>query len=327
MMKRFKIRSAAIALLFMGQSALAQGQAATFEDPGLLSLAVEVPASRLLLGRPETAGQPVIWRSYVERDELRLNLRFTNESEGLLWLTQAKLRQAVTVRVYRNGPMPVAVRWSDETSFYDERLPVVVAAEQVSLAPQTFVLWTVALKRQDGQTFGPGDYRIAVDLRDFRAVVRDRDGVVWNGRVPENGTREFVVRVELPTSKQEQALRYILDADEKAGHDQYAAALEDYSRAADVNPEDLSGLYGMAHMYRLLSRYREAIVLYEKIRNSTPGANERLPFFLALAYVGASENARAIDVLRTDGVPESEIPIRMQELRARVDFDRSNTGR
>ena len=221
--------------------------------------------------------------------ELVIKLRFTNESQFPLWISQSKVREAVTVAVFGNAPVP----------------------------PGAFVAWTVTLKRHDNATFTAGDYRLAVRLENTRAALRTTDGAVWRGRVGEDGTREFVVRVELPASVHEQAVAHQLQAAAKVARTDFLGALDDYSRAAEADPADLSSILGMAQMYRILGRYREALPLFAKLLEQRPH-DSRMAFWLALAHAGVGEERKAIEVLRTAGIAENDIPERMQEIRSYI---------
>ena len=156
--------------------------------------------------------------------------------------------------------------------------------------------------------------------------VRDASGEAWKGRVPPDAKREYIARVQLPTTTPEASQRYILEAEDRAARDEFASALSAYSRATDVNPADLSGIVGMAHMYASLRRYRDAIQLYEKALAS--GVRKQvIALFLARAYIGARDEANAIVALRSAGFTEPEIPTQMQELRERVTADGSRFDR
>jgi tetratricopeptide (TPR) repeat protein len=104
-------------------------------------------------------------------------------------------------------------------------------------------------------------------------------------------------------------------------------ALDAYARAAEVNPHDLSGMLGMAHMYRRLNRPSEAIALYEKAFNASNRTNDILARFLSLGYVAGGRDEKAVDVLLGMGLPETEVVTRMQELRERVKIERSQPER
>ena len=66
----------------------------------------------------------------------------------------------------------------------------------------------------------------------------------------------------------------------------------------------------------ILAMY-SAIPLYAKVLEQQPG-NQRLAFFLAVAHAGVGDEAKAIEVLRTAGTAENDLPGRIQELRSHV---------
>jgi tetratricopeptide (TPR) repeat protein len=161
-----------------------------------------------------------------------------------------------------------------------------------------------------------------MDVRNARSALRDVGGQIWNGRAPHDGPFRAVVRVAPPTTTAESGLRYILEAEDKASRNEFTVALQAYARAAEANPQDLSGMLGMAHMYRRLNRLNDAIPLYERAFNASNRMDSILGRFLALAYVASGQENRAIDALRNTGLTEAEVQARVQELRERARAER-----
>jgi hypothetical protein len=319
----------ALVLCAIPASAQRTSPAGSEEPAAVFNMRVEMPVS---VSVPETKIEPVppttVWRSLVELEELRLNFHCTNESDTDMWVNRAELRKAIQFRLAREGtPIAVDARWLDEMRGLD-RLPLPVPPNgTVLLERGTSVTWTVALRRTDGKPFGPGDHRVTIQLQNVRSAVTEASGGPWKGRVPPDAQRDYIVRVQLPTTAAEAAQRYILEAEDKSARDEFTSALDAYSRAAVADASDPSGIVGMAHMYTALGRFRDAIELYEKARSSGV-RTEAIATFLARAYVGARDEANAIASLRLAGFTDAEIPAQMQELREWIRahgarFDRS----
>jgi len=68
---------------------------------------------------------------------------------------------------------------------------------------------------------------------------------------------------------------------------------------------------------KILGRYREALPLFAKLLEQRPH-DSRMAFWLALAHAGVGEERKAIEVLRTAGIAENDIPERMQEIRSYI---------
>ena len=291
-------------------------------DHGFVSMALKVPAS-VNLPDPSISA----WRSFVDLAEMRLEWQFTNVSKTPVWIYSGELLNAIQFRVDAEGTVPVTVRWLDEMNVAGEPLPV-LTTETVLLEPEQSVAWTASIRRTDGQVFGPGTYRITINVRNARNALREGAGQIWSGRAPHDGLSHAIVRIEPPTTAAESGLRYILEAEDKVSRNEFTAALNAYSRAADIeSPWTLSGMLGMAHMYRRLNRLSEAIALYEKASNGSLQTDRILAQFLALAHIAGGQDVKAIDVLRNAGLPEAEIATRMQELRERVKVERSQPER
>ena len=307
-----------VALMSCAIPALAQraSPAGLEEEERSFGMSIDMPVAVIVSDRKIESVLPIpAWRSFVELDEVRLNLHCTNESDTDMWVSRAELRKAIQFRVAREGTsISVDTRWLDEMLGVD-RLPVPVPPnETFLLGRQSSLMWTVALRQTDGKPFGPGDHRVTIQLRNVRSAVRDASGEPWKGRVPPDADRDYIARVQLPATAAEAGLRYVVEAEARAARDEFTAALDAYARAAAANPGDQSGIIGMAHMYAALGRYREAIELYEKAR-SNGVRGQVLGLWLARAYAGTRDDTNAIAALRLAGFTDAEIPTQMQELR------------
>ena len=162
-----------VALMSCAIPALAQraSPAGLEEEERSFGISIDMPVAVIVSDRKIEPVLPIpVWRSFVELDEVRLNLHCTNESDTDMWVSRAELRKAIQFRVAREGTsISVDTRWLDEMLGVD-RLPVPVPPnETFLLGRRSSLMWTVALRQTDGKPFGPGDHRVTIQLRNVRS--------------------------------------------------------------------------------------------------------------------------------------------------------------
>jgi tetratricopeptide (TPR) repeat protein len=271
-------------------------------QPGALAYRIQFP-----LGTEErtSANDPLTWRVYTEPHEFQFKVSFTNESSEPVLIAQSRLRDVFAVGVDRGSEIAVRVEW------------LVSAADPVRIDPGKLASWTVTVSRADGQAFTAGLYSITRRFQDFRDAVSTIDGKAWGGRVPD-GTGELAVIVKPGNTPAERALHHMLVAQAADAAGDFDAALESYERAAVEDPSDGQASLGMADMYLLHARYREALSLYQDLAARPGFARDRIAPFLAQAYVGAGDLASAVSVLQALGLSADEVSTALENMRRRV---------
>jgi hypothetical protein len=274
----------------------------TAAQPGTLAYRVQFP-----LGTEErtTANDPPTWRVYTEPLEFHFKLSFTNESSVPILIAQSRLRDVLAFGVDRGGEIAVRVEW------------LTSSADPVRIDPGKLVSWTVVVSRADGQPFTAGLHQITRGFQNVRDVVSTVDGKPWEGRVPD-GAGELAILVKPGNTPAERALHHMLVAREADVAGDFDAALASYQRAAVEDPSDGQATLGMADMYLLHARYREALALYQDIWTRPGFARDRIAPFLAQAYVGAGDLASAVSVLQALGLSVDEVSTTIENMRRRV---------
>ena len=150
---------------------------------------------------PGVKGEPspdgwFVERSFVELDALRYDVALANDSTVAFVIDQARLRQAFTVKLGKNGEIPVTVQWLGPTGDFTKVPMSLSTPDHVEIDAGKTATWTMVIRRADGQRFTWGDYPVIMTMAHLRPVVSTPGGGTWGGRVAESGLWLRVVTVQ-----------------------------------------------------------------------------------------------------------------------------------
>ena len=160
----------------------------------LLLIAAQVLPQQLfpLIQMPGVKGETsqegwFVERSFVELDAIRYEVALSNDSTVPFVIDEARLRQAFTVRVGKNGEIPINVRWLGPAGAF-AKVPVTRSTpESVLIDTGKTATWTMVIQRAEGQKFTWGDYPVIMTMTNLRPVVSTPGGGTWGGRTAESG--------------------------------------------------------------------------------------------------------------------------------------------
>ena len=286
----------------------------------LIALAAsESSAANYLLWKIElrSAHSPVNGLSfdiYGAQRQLDFVLTFVNEESDRPLVLPANFVQTLRLRVLNQSGRnePVETRWSAGRLVTSSGDHAITVGEATTLWPDDRVEIQGSLAKPDELEFTPGVYSVVIDVRSAARGIRTNAGTAWSGRYEAEGT----VRVQViePRTAAERRTQAIIEAHRALEDERLEDALTRFSALVQANPSDLEARGGAGRVYLELGRFKEAVAEFEAVLPSVAGHRSMLYVWLAHAYVGIGNMARAESLLRQQLPPEA-VAQRMQALR------------
>ena len=256
-------------------------------------------------------------RLYGEPSQLRFRFSVTNRytSNVPFLLDTDGIRQTVGLILERETEIPIALQWLDGTITVNEE-PVALpqGSSWVRLEPRQQVGWTIVAERADGRAFEGGQYYLTVGYAGVRSAVRNVDGTPWQGRVSD-GVGQFSLFVGPPTSTTERVRMHEIAASAAKARGDTVQALSEYTQLLEIDPANVNAHLSIGHLHFQAGRYRDAITWWERAALNLRGGRQQHSIRLAGAYVGAGQNARAIEVLEAAGLSNERIATELDRWR------------
>jgi tetratricopeptide (TPR) repeat protein len=255
------------------------------------------------------------YRLFQSPDQVSILLIFTNFSAFGVTIDTQRFRDLVRVKVRAGAEVPVETQWewtlrrSGES--YSTNVP-----EHVELEAGAGFAWAFTVRQTSGEVFSLQDYEIDIVLADAVSSLRDEDRNPYSGRILPS--TQLHLSVALPETVADFARMHRLRARLAAEAGQGTQAIESYRRALAFLPDDFELNASLGHTYLGLNRYPEAAAVYERVLPAVAGRESIIPLMLALAYVGAGEEAKAAQLLESNGLPAARTPEAIRELRRLV---------
>jgi len=262
---------------------------------------------------------PVRWRLYGEPRQLRLKVSVTNRytSRVPVLVETDSVKSTFGLIVERQTEIPVTLQWLDGTlTVNEEPTALPPGSSWVRLEPSQQLAWTIVADRADGQLFESGQYYLTVGFAGVRSAVRNVDGTPWQGRMPES-VGQWSLFVAPPTSTIERVRMHEIAADAAKARGDTAQALSEYTQVLELDPTNVNAQLMIGHLHFMAGRYRDAIAWWERVAAPNPrgGAQVQQAISLAGAYVGAGQDARAIEVLEAAGLSVDQIATELERWR------------
>lgn len=250
---------------------------------------------------------------YGAQRQLDFVLTFVNEDTDVALALPANFVQTLRLRVLNESGRdePAETRWMAGRVVTSGGDHVISVAEPATLQPGDRVEVQGSLARRDEREFLPGVYSVVIDIGAAAKGIRAAAGSAWNGRYEPGGT----VRVHLiePRTAAERRAKAMVEAHRALEDERLPDALARFLALVQANPNDLEARGGAGRAYLQLGRFKEAAAEFEAVLPSQAGQRSMLPLWLAHAYVGIGEMARAESLLRQH-LPTEDVARRMQAM-------------
>jgi tetratricopeptide (TPR) repeat protein len=234
---------------------------------------------------------------------LELRLGVVNDSLVPLLLDHRKLRSLIGVVTTRlDEAIDAKIEWQSDMRILAGADYVTTAADALGLVrldPGEALTWDLRIRRSDVEPFAEGPYRVFVSLKAALSAFAALDGTSLSGWSFLDET-DFTVIVRAPDSIDDRWRSAMTRGDLALEERNIQAALNSYSVALQLKPNDDFTKYAIAVAYGGLGRYRDAILLLQDIRR-TRGLTASIAQLLARAYVAVGEEANAVRVLQEGG--------------------------
>lgn len=273
---------------------------------------------------------PRTWQLYRENMvEIELSISLSSSGEDDLFFNTGVIEQATRVRLLsmdettgelQETPVSVITRGIIENGIG----PFITVPDHRSLAQgkgKSRVDLILVATLPEGRPFTPGRYRFEIEVRDIPSAIVTATGGplaatalpyfwygVWRGDV------ELVLTV--PSTPAEVATMYIQRGGVAFERRQFEEAVASYRRAVDAAPTDAgTALMLLGGTYLVMQRYSDAVPVLQQLPILGPG---RLEALLAEAYVGAGNDAEAMNLLQRGGRSQPEVVAEIERLRETV---------
>ncbi|RMG55639.1 MAG: tetratricopeptide repeat protein [Acidobacteria bacterium] len=253
--------------------------------------------------------------------ELQVVLHFANEEGNRDVQLPQDFQQDFVIRLEKDGRVipseRLGLRWADHMRKYVYMgEPKFDPTDFSILEAHVGIEMTVTLTLKSGAPFSYGDYEIKVSFDPAR--LKFTDGTKWQGR---NFSGHDRLRISEVKTMDDVKKNYALRAGNALLRNDLDKALELYERLITLDPDNPGYHSGLGLVYLRRREYEKAIKHFEKalpevLRRGEPTA---LPGNLALAYLGAGREDKAIEIYkRFYHVDEKRMPQVIRDLRRRL---------
>ncbi len=252
--------------------------------------------------------------------ELQVVLHLANEEGNRSVRLPRDFQQDFVIRLEKDGRVipgeRLELRWADQMRKYVYMgEPKFDPADFSILEAHVGIETTVTLTLKSGAPFGYGDYEIKVSFDPAR--LKFADGTKWQGRHFSGQDR---LRISEVKTIDDVKKNYALRAGNALLQNDLDKALELYQRLITLDPDNPGYHSGLGLVY-LQRREYNAIKHFEKALSEIlrRGEPTTLPEDLALAYLGAGREDKAIEIYkRFYHVDEKRMPQVIRDLKGRL---------
>jgi hypothetical protein len=249
------------------------------------------------------------FRIYGTPDQLTVALTSVNDTAAPMSLNQAMFIGHVRFSVVGADAVPVTVTWLPEAWWVAEaRGPTPILPNQTfDVGTDRGIEWRVVLRPAEADRFAAGQYFVNIDSSDEMPAHRSIHNqlAVFVGPAQNDGERadeySFLGRKALLDGRLLEARDHLL-------------------RARAAKPSGSVALFDLGVTHLRLKEYREAIRAFEQLLSQLPPLREfsAIPGYLAHAYVGAGNDAKAAQMLQQTGLTGRDVVLELDRLRRRV---------
>jgi hypothetical protein len=173
------------------------------------------------------------------------------------------------------------------------------------------------LRHADGSAFDEGTYSLSVSFAEVARALKTVDGSPWSGQVKLVDQRRIIIRD--PRTKEELTTFWRKEGNDRLGKDQPLEAIRFLEPLARELPDDWQAQGALGQAYLETRQYERAAAAFER---ALPGwlkfperRGDLITNSLVRSYLALGRDAEAVRVLKSVGVPEKEISIRLNGLR------------
>ena len=267
-----------------------------------------------IIDSDELPAPPVGWRLYGEPRQLQFRAGVANyPSKAPVLIDTEGIQTTVGLIIERETEIPITLRWIDgQITVNEEPTALASGSSWVRLEPRETLGWTIVAERADGRPFESGQYYVTSGFAGVRSVVRNIDGTNWQGKVSE-GIGQWSLLVRPPTSAAERVRMYEIGAEAAKRRGDTARALSEYAQLLEVDPANANAQISMGSIHFFAGRYGDAITWYERAAQKVRDSHHATR--LAMAYVGAGQDHKAVDVLRAAGFSDERVATELEQAR------------
>jgi hypothetical protein len=221
------------------------------------------------------------------------------------------------VRATRNGQaFPIVTDWGGITIARDGVGEVEgVAGTETLLGAGEWIRLAAVIRPVDAPQFDQGVYALTFDKGLAAGDIRSADGALWGGRYTRTAT--VTILFAEPSAPDEIRSQHRVEGGEAGRRGQWAQALQHFQAILKANPADRGAHAAAGEAYSRLGRFKEAVVEYEAALVPSMFENgSLLPVFLAYAYVGIGDTARAEALLSRKGLSPGMARSEIEKYRA-----------
>ena len=250
---------------------------------------------------------------YGSQRQLDVVLTFVNEDsdEGLVLPRNFLQSLRVSAAVGNGRAAPIETRWSGAVLVASGVDYTMSVEESATLWPGDRLEVRGTIVRPEETEFTPGEYELTLHVGPARGLTT-ADGRPWSGRYEAEGTVN--VHVIEPRTPAELRAKRIIDGERALADDDSVVALGHYQALVQADPQDIEARAGLGRAYLQLGRFQQAATEFEAVIPSAAGRRSLVYAWLAHAYVGIGDTARAEALLRQQA-PAEAISRQLQALR------------
>jgi hypothetical protein len=231
-------------------------------------------------------------------DSIKLRVSIVNDDPARILFLEGGFFESLTLNVTRNGPnaLPITVEWAPYATCPGGLAPGTECpiSFPIRLDGLESVMGNATLRAQ-GAVFPPGEYRIGIDTRGAKALIRQADTSVWSGTMIDTGSIPLTI-LPVRDERDRRTLRHS-EANHASARREFNAAAQQFRQLLADDPDDLEAVAGLGLALVRMGRFADAVPLLERAL-PTFGSHSRIPGELALAYIALGDEPKADALLR-----------------------------